>query len=521
MKMRRWYHSVLFMAILAGIAYAASSVQPAVGLYWTSTTDPTGGGGVSAPMWQILFRTDTQQLYVKTGAATTAWTPFSPSGATGITGTLTSGTIPKATGAQALGDSSVTDNGTTVSTGEIFNANQLQAVVSTNAAALTSSSYHNTGTSALDGKVTVGATIQVNSSQGTVKSPLIDSINGSPLSVLAYAIGSLAIDGTNDFIYTNADGTNTGWQTLVDSTHAFGGMFGTGIDGNVTIAAGTTTLARNMYYDTLTINNGGILDVHGFEVYVKTAVVCPASGTGTITFVTNNGGNGTNAAGGAGATQVVGTTGYLGGSCNVTCGVGGFGAGAGGTSPACSPNWPSYYSTGAAGQPGIGATGCAGTTAGGGPSTVTPITANNGGWDDPYAFAQQRGRLVPPTTTTMGGSCGGGGGGGGSCGGGGGGAGGGVVIVMARKWTNAANCAVTAPGGTGGNACVTSCSNSCGGGGGGAGGIVDVITGFGDEPGTISAVGGLGGTNVGGTGGGAACQGSSGRAMHLVMGMPK
>lgn len=51
-------------------------VAPAIGLYWVSDTDPTVAPGVDAPLFQILFRTDTLSLYVKTGAASTAWTPF-------------------------------------------------------------------------------------------------------------------------------------------------------------------------------------------------------------------------------------------------------------------------------------------------------------------------------------------------------------------------------------------------------------------------------------------------------------
>lgn len=44
------------------------------------------------------------------------------SSASGITGTLTSGTVPKATGSSTLGNSSITDNGTAVATTEPFSA---------------------------------------------------------------------------------------------------------------------------------------------------------------------------------------------------------------------------------------------------------------------------------------------------------------------------------------------------------------------------------------------------------------
>src|SRR6516225_1806258 len=37
-------------------------------------SDPTAGGGVAAPIGSFLLRTDTGQLYVKTGAPNTSWT---------------------------------------------------------------------------------------------------------------------------------------------------------------------------------------------------------------------------------------------------------------------------------------------------------------------------------------------------------------------------------------------------------------------------------------------------------------
>lgn len=58
------------LALLIG----AASVQPSVGLYWTSNSDPTVSPGVSAPAWQLLLRTDAPSIYYKSGAAATAWT---------------------------------------------------------------------------------------------------------------------------------------------------------------------------------------------------------------------------------------------------------------------------------------------------------------------------------------------------------------------------------------------------------------------------------------------------------------
>lgn len=45
--------------------------------------------------------------------------------------------------------------------------------------------------------------------------------------------------------------------------------YGDGSDGNVVIASGTTTITRDMFYNDLTIQTGGILATAGFRVFVK------------------------------------------------------------------------------------------------------------------------------------------------------------------------------------------------------------------------------------------------------------
>jgi len=97
-------------------------------------------------------------------------------------------------------------------------------------------------------------------------------------------------------------------------------MGGDGSDGDVTIS-GNTTLIRDMYYNTLTVNNGVTLITGGFVIYAKVSV----TNNGTIA---RNG----NAASGhtAGATLANGTLG--GGTAGGTCGglsAGGGGGGAG------------------------------------------------------------------------------------------------------------------------------------------------------------------------------------------------
>jgi hypothetical protein len=76
-------------------------------------------------------------------------------------------------------------------------------------------------------------------------------------------------------------------------------FFGDGADGNVTISSGTTVLARDMYYDNLTINGTGALDCAGYRVFVKTLLDLTAAPAGAIMRPTLNGGNASGATGGA------------------------------------------------------------------------------------------------------------------------------------------------------------------------------------------------------------------------------
>ncbi len=110
--------AVASIAIVAGIAWATlSNPQPAVGLYFTSTSDPTAGAGVAAPLGQLLFRQDVPSIYFKTGAANTAWTLAGTSASSGgtVTGTGTANTVTKWTGASSIGNSGVVDDSTAVS----------------------------------------------------------------------------------------------------------------------------------------------------------------------------------------------------------------------------------------------------------------------------------------------------------------------------------------------------------------------------------------------------------------------
>src|SRR5258708_7049394 len=80
--------------------------------------------------------------------------------------------------------------------------------------------------------------------------------------------GELAYE-TDSGKFKLGDGA-TAWSGL-----AYGGLigatqtqvlesFGDGSDGTVTISSGTTTLARDMYYNNLTINGSGALVTNGY-----------------------------------------------------------------------------------------------------------------------------------------------------------------------------------------------------------------------------------------------------------------
>lgn len=258
------------------------------------------------------------------------------------------------------------------------------------------------------------------------------------------------------------------------------GDLGDGSDGIVTITT-DTTLVRDMYYDTLTINPTINLYPNGFRIFCLNTLTC----NGIINR------NGNNAVGNtAGAIQPAGTLGS--GSAG---GVGGgAGAGTAGTAAANSLG-------GSAGSGGAGAAG-----GGGAAGTNSPPSAATGG-QEVFKTARQAlaGQIAGATPTlALGGSGGGGGGGGGvAASGGGGGGGGGPMLVVARTLTGTGS--LSAHGGDGGNAPGV----NGGGGGAGGGGVIVTISQndvtatsltFDVAPG---AVGSGNGTGVGGNPGGA------------------
>jgi len=205
-------------------------------------------------------------------------------------------------------------------------------------------------------------------------------------------------------------------------------VFGDGSDGGVTVSI-NTTLTRDMYYDSLTVNNGITLSSEGFRIFVRGTLTC----TGTI----ENGGD-------AGAGGIGGSPG----------GLGTMGGGGGGGSP--------FGGSGTSVSPALGGNGGAGSTGGSGGTATVPST-NNGGTQVVKAMPQTT--KVRDLANNL--LYGGGGGGAGSSTGGGGG-GGGIVMIAARKLIGAGS--IHANGGAG-----QSGAGSGNGGGGGGGGAVIVV----------------------------------------------
>jgi hypothetical protein len=97
--------------------------------------------------------------------------------------------------------------------------------------------------------------------------------------------GSTAVTLTNSAVIGKVlTGLTLGTGTILSTDtilQAFGklinkgnaGFFPTATDGSPTISS-DTTLIRDMYYDTLTIDFGSTLFTNGFRVFARTAIIC-------------------------------------------------------------------------------------------------------------------------------------------------------------------------------------------------------------------------------------------------------
>lgn len=304
---------------------------------------------------------------------------------------------------------------------------------------------------------------------------------------------------------------------------------GDGSDGNVTIASGTTTLTRDMFYNTLTVNGTGILQTNGYRVFVKgTLTIDNTSGAvirnnGTVGTVGSNQAGGTGGAGGGGGAGGV--------SGSLPAGTAGSAGGAGANDGS---------NTGSNGTAGINTTHTINTTAGvAGGNGGTAGAPGSGGAGGTVGAITNLPRnsfstyyLMDFTSTTafiqFTVNAGGGGGGGGSSngstgsgagGGGGGGGGGGIVWIACKTLAITGTGAIQANGGNGGNGGNGAGGKGGGGGGaGGTGGAVIAIYHLKSGTGTMVASGGSGGSagSGGSPGPGAGTAGNAGVVIEIT-----
>jgi hypothetical protein len=398
------------------------------------TVDPSAAGGIVAPVGSYYFRSDATQ-WKKTGAAATAWT---------------------------LAADLANTNPTTVQPDDAANP----GVATTG-----SRSDH---THAIVADVAVTVTDATNAEGASTSFARADHTH-SHGSRGGGTLHADSVSGGASGFMTGADKALL--DTLVASSTA--GIFGIGVDGDVVMGAGTTTLTRDMYYHDLTVPNGATLNTDGFRVFVSGTLTVGA--TGIITSPSND------AAAQLGAAQTTGNNLGLGGAGG-NGGVSANGSNGAAMAPSLQPQpLPQVGAT--SGKGGVGGTGGVNTGGTGGAVNLAGATVGNV-WAFP-AFA--RGQF-PGTNAAFGGyvagGTGGGGGGGGGSTGGGGGAGGRVVLICARAIVNDGS--ITVPGGNGGPALA---ANGGGGAGGGGGKVFLIYRTFSGNAAT--APGGNGGAGAG------------------------
>lgn len=348
--------------------------------------------------------------------------------------------------------------------------------------------------------------------------------------------------GATTLAASNAKVLNTGAATFSsitanNSTLTFNDVFGDGSDGAATISS-NTTLTRDVFYTTLTVNSGFTLTTAGYRIFCNTS----ATVNGTIDRSGTTGTVGNNASGVSGGTAGAAgsglTAGSLAGSATPSASTNGANGAGGGNTDGTQAGGPSaaaaetnlIKATGTSGVAGgkggnsntnTGGASRAGAAATTGTQSVTnPKTSALGTLmiDTASTYAQLKSNNA--TSGSAGGSSGATGTGGSNSGGGGGGGGagsnGGILVLAAPTITISATGVIQAKGGAGGNggngAASTQTNDGGGGGGGGgsggSGGVVVLIYKTLSNSGTISVAGGAGGT--GGTGG--AAGGAGGQA---------
>jgi hypothetical protein len=304
--------------------------------------------------------------------------------------------------------------------------------------------YVDSTTKKLKSKDDTGA-ITDYSASGSAITSLTGEVTATGPGASAATVGNAAVIGKVLTGLSPVSGTLAATDTILQAFNKLASKlnkawFPTYTDGTVTIAV-DTTLVRDMYYDSLTVNSGVILYTAGFRIFAETLV-----NNGTIDRSGNNGVVNT-----AGAALAVGTLGLS--------GAGGAGGTAAGTAGGAVTGLGGAGGTGGAGSGGAGAAG----------GSLTVITAANGGQE--VLQHPNRATLCRDLANTLiSGGAGGGGGGGDGVAGGGGGSGGGVMLIVGRSVTGTG--LFRANGGAGG----TPAGGNRGGGAGGGGGVIAFVT---------------------------------------------
>ena len=334
----------------------------------------------------------------------------------------------------------------------------------------------------------------------------------------------LVVGGTNGHVLTvdSAQTLGVKWAAGAAAEVELLVCYGDGVDGSPTMdgaaavtgcsrSGSTYTATRDLFYATLTVNSGVILEMAGYRLYAKTSI----ANAGTIRRNGNAGGNGGaaavlgGAAGTAGAALDSSGAVPLGGSTAGTAGrAGGTGVGATGTPPA--------QALGEGGNGGGGGRGEDGELGNAGGAATSGIAESVRRWRTlGVLLSYNWTNLIEGGTGGRGGSAGGGDGVSTGGGGGGGGSGGGIMLIWAKDITNTGT--ISCNGGAGGNGGASDAAGGAGGGGGGGGGgyvyvIYDTIT-----VGTLTAAGGAAGlTGTNGTSGTDGTDGSAGSAGNVV-----
>jgi hypothetical protein len=327
------------------------------------------------------------------------------------------------------------------------------------------------------------------------------------------------IKGNNTGSTANAsDLTVTQVQTMLGLIHD-GALFGDGSDGDVTISSGTTTLARNMYYNNLTLNGTGILNTKQHAVFVRGTLDIKSAQTGAIINNGSSGGNSAGAVAGAAGAAITFGQKCIATQAGTAGAVGVVGVGVTGGAPTANALAPVQRGTNS-GRSGAGGNGTSGAGGANGDSNnatsaYLPRTLHDLLNVPTIVTGASAVSIMSGTSSARGGSSGAGDGVNLGRGGGGGGSGAGCIFIYADMLdvTGATVSVIQAMGGNGGNGGVAAIGNTGGGGGGGGGcgGLICIV--YRQITGSASDVLNISGGN-GGNGSAGAGTGTNGNGGH-------